>query len=141
LSPLPTGTVTLLFTDLEGSTSLIRVLGDRYGDLLSDQRRLLRGVVERHGGSEVDTAGDGSFAAFPTARDGLAAAVAAQRAMAEHPWPAEAVVRMRMALHTGEPRQAERGYHGLGVHLAALPVPVRAGRPDPALGVDPGCDR
>jgi len=119
LSALPTGTVTLLFTDLEGSTSLIRVLGDRYGDLLNDQRRLLRGVVEQHGGSEVDTAGDGSFAAFPTARDGVAAAVAAQRAMAEHPWPAEAVVRMRMALHTGEPRQAERGYHGLGVHLAA----------------------
>ena len=119
MSALPTGTVTLLFTDLEGSTSLIRVLGDRYGDLLNDQRRLLRAVVERHGGSEVDTAGDGSFAAFPTARDGVAAAVAAQRAMVEHPWPAEAVVRMRMALHTGEPRLAERGYHGLGVHLAA----------------------
>jgi DNA-binding NarL/FixJ family response regulator/class 3 adenylate cyclase len=119
LSALPTGTVTLLFTDLEGSTGLIRVLGDRYGDLLSDQRRLLRDVVERHGGSEVDTAGDGSFAAFPTARDGVAAAVAAQRAMAAHPWPPEAVVRMRMALHTGEPRRAEQGYHGLGVHLAA----------------------
>jgi DNA-binding NarL/FixJ family response regulator/class 3 adenylate cyclase len=119
LSALPTGTVTLLFTDLEGSTGLIRQLGDRYGDLLGDHRRLLRDVVARHGGSEVDTAGDGNFIAFPTARDGVAAAVDAQRAMADHPWPAEAVVRVRMALHTGEPRLAEQGYHGLGVHLAA----------------------
>jgi DNA-binding NarL/FixJ family response regulator/class 3 adenylate cyclase len=119
LSALPTGTVTLLFTDLEGSTGLIRQLGDRYGDLLGDHRRLLRGVVARHGGSEVDTAGDGNFIAFPTARDGVAAAVDAQRAMADHSWPAEAVVRVRMALHTGEPRLAEQGYHGLGVHLAA----------------------
>ena len=119
MSALPTGTVTLLFTDLEGSTGLIRELGDRYGDLLNDHRRLLRDVVAQHGGSEVDTAGDGSFVAFPTARDGVAAAVAAQQAMADHPWPAEAVVRMRMALHTGEPRLAEQGYHGLGVHLAA----------------------
>jgi DNA-binding NarL/FixJ family response regulator/class 3 adenylate cyclase len=119
LSALPTGTVTLLFTDLEGSTGLIRQLGDRYGDLLSDQRRLLQNVVARHGGSQVDTAGDGNFIAFPTARDGVAAAVDAQRAMAGYPWPAEAVVRMRMALHTGEPRLAEQGYHGLGVHLAA----------------------
>jgi class 3 adenylate cyclase len=119
LSALPTGTVTLLFTDLEGSTGLIRQLGDRYGDLLHDHRRLLHNVVARHGGSEVDAAGDGNFIAFPTARDGVAAAVEAQRAMADHPWPPEAVVRVRMALHTGEPRLAEQGYHGLGVHLAA----------------------
>jgi DNA-binding NarL/FixJ family response regulator/class 3 adenylate cyclase len=119
LSSLPTGTVTLLFTDLEGSTGLIRQLGDRYGAVLGDHRRLLRDVVARHGGSEVDTAGDGSFIAFPTARDGVTAAVDVQRAMAGHPWPAEAMVRVRMALHTGEPRLAEQGYHGLGVHLAA----------------------
>jgi class 3 adenylate cyclase len=116
---LPTGTVTLLFTDLEGSTGLLRELGDRYGDLLNDHRRLLRDVVTGHGGSEVDTAGDGSFAAFTSARDGVAAAVEAQQAMAEHVWPADSVVRMRMALHTGEPRLAEEGYHGIGVHLAA----------------------
>jgi DNA-binding NarL/FixJ family response regulator/class 3 adenylate cyclase len=119
LSALPTGTVTLLFTDLEGSTGLIRQLGDRYGDLLHDHRLLMRHVVAHHGGSEVDTAGDGNFIAFPTARDGVSAAVDAQRAMADHPWPANAVVRVRMALHTGEPRLAEQGYHGLGVHLAA----------------------
>jgi DNA-binding NarL/FixJ family response regulator/class 3 adenylate cyclase len=119
MSDFPTGTVTLLFTDLEGSTGLLRELGERYGELLEDHRRLLRGIVAGHGGREVDTIGDGSFAAFPTARDGIAAAVDAQRAMAGHEWPGGAVVRMRVALHTGEPRLAEQGYHGLGVHLAA----------------------
>jgi len=119
MSEFPTGTVTLLFTDLEGSTGLLRELGERYGALLDDHRRLLRGIVDSHGGREVDTSGDGSFAAFPTARDGVAAAVDAQRAMAAHPWPDDALVRMRVALHTGEPRLAEQGYHGLGVHLAA----------------------
>jgi DNA-binding NarL/FixJ family response regulator/class 3 adenylate cyclase len=119
MSTLPTGTVTLLFTDVEGSTGLIRQVGDRYGEILSDQRRLLRDAVAGHGGQEVDTAGDGSFVAFPSARDGVAAAVAAQRAMATHRWPGDVAVRTRMALHTGEPRRAEQGYHGLGVHLAA----------------------
>jgi DNA-binding NarL/FixJ family response regulator/class 3 adenylate cyclase len=119
MSTLPTGTVTLLFTDVEGSTGLIRQVGDRYGEILSDQRRLLRDAVAGHGGQEVDTAGDGSFVAFASARDGVAAAVAAQRAMATHRWPGDVAVRTRMALHTGEPRRAEQGYHGLGVHLAA----------------------
>ena len=119
MADLPTGTVTLMFTDLEGSTNLIRKLGDRYGDLLADHRRLLREVVEGHGGREVDTSGDGSFIAFPSARDGVAAAVAAQQAMAGHDWPEDAPVLTRMALHTGEPRRAEEGYHGMGVHLAA----------------------
>jgi class 3 adenylate cyclase len=106
---LPTGTVTLLFTDLEGPTSLIRQVGDRYGEILDEHRRILRGVVAGHGGHEVDTSGDGSFVAFASARDGVAAAVAAQRAMAGHIWPGDAVVRTRMALHAGEPRQAEEG--------------------------------
>jgi DNA-binding NarL/FixJ family response regulator/class 3 adenylate cyclase len=119
MSTLPTGTVTLLFTDVEGSTGLIRQVGDRYGEILSDQRRLLRDAVAGHGGQEVDTAGDGCFVAFASARDGVAAAVAAQRAMATHRWPGDVAVRTRMALHTGEPRRAEQGYHGLGVHLAA----------------------
>ena len=119
MADLPTGTVTLMFTDLEGSTNLIRKLGDRYGGLLADHRRLLREVVDGHGGREVDTSGDGSFIAFPSARDGVAAAVAAQQAMAEYDWPDDAPVLTRMALHTGEPRRAEEGYHGMGVHLAA----------------------
>ena len=127
MSDLPTGTVTLLFTDVEGSTSLIREVGDRYGEILDEHRRLLRGVVAGHGGHEVDTTGDGSFVAFASARDGVAAAVAAQRAMAGHSWPGDAVVRTRMALHTGEPRRAEEGYHGIGVHLAARLCQAGAG--------------
>ena len=119
MTELPIGTVTLMFTDLEGSTRLVQKLGDRYGDLLADHRRLLRGVVAGHGGQEVDTTGDGSFIAFASARDAVAAAVAAQRAVASHDWPDDAAVLTRMALHTGEPRRAEEGYHGLGVHLAA----------------------
>ncbi len=127
MSDLPTGTVTLLFTDVEGSTGLIRQVGDRYGEILDEHRRLLRGAVAGHGGHEVDTSGDGSFVAFASARDGVAAAVAAQRAMAGHSWPGDAVVRTRMALHTGEPRRAEEGYHGLGVHLAARLCQAGAG--------------
>ena len=119
MTELPTGTVTLMFTDLEGSTGLIRKLGDRYGEVLDDHRRLLRAVAAQHGGAEVDTSGDGQFIAFPSARDGLAAAVAAQRAVAGHDWPDDAAVLTRMALHTSEPRRGEEGYHGLGVHLAA----------------------
>jgi DNA-binding NarL/FixJ family response regulator/class 3 adenylate cyclase len=124
---LPTGTVTLLFTDVEGSTSLIRQVGDRYGEILDEHRRLLRGAVAGHGGHEVDTSGDGSFVAFASARDGVAAAVAAQRAMAGHSWPGDAFVRTRMALHTGEPRRAGEGYHGIGVHLAARLCQAGAG--------------
>jgi DNA-binding NarL/FixJ family response regulator/class 3 adenylate cyclase len=127
MSALPTGTVTLLFTDLEGSTSLIRQVGDRYGEILNDQRRLLRDAVSGHGGQEVDTSGDGSFAAFASARDGVSAAVAAQRAMAAHRWPGDVAVRTRMALHTGEPRRADQGYHGLVVHLAARLCQAGAG--------------
>jgi DNA-binding NarL/FixJ family response regulator/class 3 adenylate cyclase len=127
MSDLPTGTVTLLFTDLEGSTGLIRTLGDRYGEVLDDHRRLLTGIVAEHGGWEVDTAGDGSFVAFTSAREGVAAAVAAQRAVTSHDWPGESAVRTRMALHTAEPRRAEKGYHGLGVHLAARLCQAGAG--------------
>lgn len=93
MSELPTGTATLLFTDVEGSTGLIRQVGDRYGEILDDHRRLLRAVAAGHGGQEVDTSGDGSFIAFASARDGVAAAVAAQRAVAGHNWPGNAVVR------------------------------------------------
>jgi DNA-binding NarL/FixJ family response regulator/class 3 adenylate cyclase len=127
LSNLPTGTVTLLFTDVEGSTGLIRQVGDLYGEILAEHRRILRGAVAGHGGHEVDTTGDGSFVAFASARDGVAAAVAAQREMAAHSWPGDADVRTRMALHTGEPRRADEGYHGLGVHLAARLCQAGAG--------------
>ena len=84
---LPTGTVTFLFSDIEGSTPLLQHLGDRYADVLADHRRLLRAAFQAAGGHEVDTAGDGFFVAFHRATDAAAAAVAAQRAMATHPWP------------------------------------------------------
>ncbi len=85
MADLPTGTVTFLFTDLEGSTRLLRHLGDRYADVLRESRRLLRTAVFSQGGREVDTQGDGCFFAFPRARDALSAAVAALRAMQRYP--------------------------------------------------------
>jgi len=116
---LPTGTVTFLFTDIEGSTRLLSDLGDRYADVLANQHTLLQGIFQQHGGQVVDTQGDAIFVAFPRAKDALAAAVAAQRALARHRWPGEAEVRVRMGLHTGEPLRTEPSYVGMDVHRAA----------------------
>jgi class 3 adenylate cyclase len=116
---LPQGTVTFLFTDVEESTDLTRRLGERYAGVLSDSRRLLREAIADHGGVEVDTAGDGLFAVFERARDAVLAAAAAQRSHAEHPWPGEENVRLRMALHTAEPHVWDEGYTGLGLTRAA----------------------
>jgi class 3 adenylate cyclase len=115
---LPSGTVTFLFTDIEGSTRLLQELGDRYGDVVRDHRRIVREHFGAHGGSEVDTQGDAFFYSFPRAKDAVAGAVAAQRALAEHDWPGGAV-RVRMGLHTGEPTVGEEGYLGLDVVRAA----------------------
>ena len=119
MESLPTGTVTFLFTDIEGSTRLLQQLGDRYADILGAYRRLLRAVVQEQGGREVDTQGDAFFFAFPRARDALASAVAAQQSITDHPWPDGGPVRVRMGLHTGEPLSAESGYVGMDVHRAA----------------------
>jgi predicted ATPase/class 3 adenylate cyclase len=116
---LPTGTITLLFTDIEGSTRLVQQLGPRYADVLADQRRLLRAAFDEHGGREVDTEGDAFFVAFPRAAAALLCATQAQRALSAHRWPDDAAVRVRMGLHTGEPRLASGGYVGLDVHRAA----------------------
>jgi predicted ATPase/class 3 adenylate cyclase len=116
---LPTGTVTLLFTDIEGSTRLLQQLGSRYTEVLADQRRILRAAFAAHSGHEVDTEGDAFFVAFPRAAAALACAFEAQRALAAHPWPDGAAVRVRMGLHTGEPRLAGGNYVGLDVHRAA----------------------
>ena len=113
MSALPTGTVTLLFTDLEGSTSLIRVLGDRYGDLLNDQRRLLRAVVEQHGGSEVDTAGDGFFVRFDGPARGVRFAEACVQAM--HGLDLE----IRAGVHTGEIGSIDGKAGGIAVVIGA----------------------
>ena len=116
---LPTGTVTLLFTDVEGSTELLRRLGPSYGDVLATHRRLLREAMAEHGGAEVDTQGDAFFFAFPTAAGAVHAAADAQRALAAEAWPDDDPVRVRMGIHTGEPEQQETGYVGLDVHQAA----------------------
>jgi len=116
---LPEGTVTLLFTDIEGSTRLLAQLGDRYGDVLDEHRRILRGAFTEHGSQEVDSQGDAFFVAFRRAGDAAAAAVAAQRSLAGHAWPKEVTLRIRMALHTGEPNLASGRYVGLDVHRAA----------------------
>jgi class 3 adenylate cyclase len=119
MAALPGGTVTFLFTDIEGSTRLLQQLGDDYGDVVRDHRRLLREHLGERGGTEVDTQGDAFFYSFPRARDAVAGAVAAQRALAEHEWPDGAEVKVRMGLHTGEPSVGEEGYLGLDVVRAA----------------------
>ena len=116
----PTGTVTLLFTDIEGSTNLLqRIGGEQYAVVLAEQRELLRHVFHAFDGHEVDTQGDAFFVAFARATDAVSAAVAAQRALFTHAWPEGVTVRVRMGLHTGEPVLATEGYVGLDVHHAA----------------------
>jgi class 3 adenylate cyclase len=116
---LPGGTVTFLFSDIEGSTRLLQELGDGYGQVVADHRRLLRDVFQSAGGSEVDTQGDAFFYSFPRARDAVRAAVDGQRALATHEWPGSAEVLVRMGLHTGEPTVGDEGYVGLDVVRAA----------------------
>src|SRR5438105_10050792 len=116
---LPRGTVTLLFTDMEGSTRLLQQLGERYADLLEEYRHLLRAALGRWNGHEVDTQGDAFFVAFARATDAVSDAVVAQRALASHVWPDGVVVRVRMGIDTGEPTLSSEGYTGLDVHLAA----------------------
>ena len=116
---LPVGTITLLFTDIEGSTHLLQQLGDRYANLLTEYRHLLRTTFDEYHGHEVDTQGDAIFAAFARASDAFLATVAAQRALAVHSWPGAVTVRVRMGLHTGEPSRVAEGYVGLDVHYAA----------------------
>ena len=116
---LPNGTVTLLFSDIEGSTRLLQQLGNRYADVLMEYRQVLRSACQQWNGYEVDTQGDAFFAAFVRARDAILAAVDIQRTLAAHSWPEGATVRARIGLHTGEPSIAAEGYVGLDVHYAA----------------------
>src|SRR5512133_1911055 len=116
----PRGTVTFLFTDVEGSTSLLKHLRDGCGVVLSEHARLLREAFAAHGGEEVDTQGDGFFYVFSRARDAAAAASDGQRALAAHGWPEGAEFRVRIGMHTGEPVLSDEGrYHGMGVHRTA----------------------
>ena len=109
----PSGTVTFLFTDIEGSTKLLHELGDDYAGALSEHRRALRAAFEANSGVEVDTQGDAFFVAFSRARDALAAAREGQEALGDGP------VRVRMGVHTGEPLVTDEGYVGIDVHRAA----------------------
>ncbi len=119
LRNLPRGTVTLLFTDIEGSTRLLQQLGDRYASVLTECRHLLRAAFQHWSVHEVDTQGDAFFVAFARSTDAISAAVDAQRALARHTWPEGTLVRVRMGLHTGEPELTPEGYVGLDVHHAA----------------------
>jgi len=120
MSALPGGTVTFVFTDIEGSTRLLQELGDvAYGEVSGEHRRIVRETFAAHGGTEIDTQGDAFFFSFPRARDAVAAAVDAQRGLRDHAWPEGKEVRVRMGLHTGEPHVGEEGYLGLDVVRAA----------------------
>ena len=123
----PEGIVTFVFTDIEGSTTLLKTLGDAYADVTATHRAIIRETFTQRGGVEIDTQGDAFFFAFARARDAVAASVEAQRAHAAHAWPERVDVRMRMGLHTGEPAVGEEGYHGLDVVRAARLCSAAAG--------------
>jgi ABC-type oligopeptide transport system substrate-binding subunit/class 3 adenylate cyclase/ABC-type transporter Mla MlaB component len=116
---LPSGTVTFLFTDIEGSTELLKQLGDGYADLLEEQRKIVRACFQKFDGKEVDTQGDSFFLSFPRATQAISAAIEMQRAIQNHKWPEGVEVRLRMGLHTGEPLTWAEGYVGIDVHRAA----------------------
>ena len=116
---LPTGTVTLLLSDIEGSTRLLDTLGESYAGLLATHRELIREAVAAQEGVEVDAVGDSVLAAFQSAKGGLLAASAAQRALVSHSWPEGLEVRVRMGVHTGQPARTQDGYVGLDVHRCA----------------------
>jgi YVTN family beta-propeller protein len=119
MTELPSGAVTFLFTDIEGSTRLVKQLRDRYGQVLADHQRLLRSAFEAHRGHEIDTQGDSFFVAFASARDALLAAVEGQLALLSHHWPEGVVVKVRMGVHTGQTVARDGRYTGLAVHRAA----------------------
>ncbi len=116
---LPTGTVTLLFTDIEGSTALLELLGDAYGDVLALHHATLRKIWTSHRGVEVKTDGDAFFVAFDAATDAVAAAQAGREALSTAAWPEGVELRVRMGIHTGEPRVRDDDYWGSDVHYAA----------------------
>ena len=114
-----TGTVTFVFSDLEGSTSLLATLRQAYVGVLEDYYRLVGSAFGEKGATEIDRAGDGLFYSFPSARAAVTATVAAQRALAGHDWPSGLSVRARMGIHTGEPTLSTTGFSGMDVHRAA----------------------
>src|SRR5919206_95939 len=140
MTDLPTGTVTFLFTDIEGSTGLLQALGDRYPAVLDEHAAILRQSVADHGGVEVSTHGDAFFVVFPSPAGAVRAAVAAQQALAGHDWSPAPPLRVRMGVHTGEGTRGGDDYVGLDVHRAAriAAAPHRGaggpGKPPPGPG-------
>jgi class 3 adenylate cyclase len=119
VASLPRGTVTFVMTDIEGSTELLRALGDGYAKLLREVRTLIRAGVRMAGGHEVDARADEFFAAFRRPGHALVAAVAIQRGLRERTWPDGTEVRVRIGIHTGRTTLAETGYVGIAVHTAS----------------------
>jgi predicted ATPase/class 3 adenylate cyclase len=115
----PTGVVTFVFTDIEGSTVLLRALGEAYDDVLLEHRALIRAAFSQHGGREIDTQGDAVFTAFERPAGAVTAAAEAQRAIGQHAWPEGARLRVRMGVHSSPARSGPEGYVGLGVHRGA----------------------
>jgi predicted ATPase/class 3 adenylate cyclase len=126
--PMPSGWVTFLFTDIEGSTHLLQRLRDRYGVLLDAHRRLIWDAIAGHGGREFGTQGDAVFAAFAQPADAVWAALSAQRALAHYPWPPGFEIHVRMGIHTGEATLDPGGYVGIGVHEVARICSAAHGR-------------
>jgi class 3 adenylate cyclase/CheY-like chemotaxis protein len=119
MAELPTGTVTFLFTDVEGSTALAHKLAHDFQDVLVEHRSLVRSAVAERNGVEIDVRGDEFFVAFDDAAAAVHAAIAAQRAISSHTWPQDAELRIRMGMHTGEAIYADKDYLGIDVHKAA----------------------
>ena len=119
MTDLPSGAVTFVFTDIEGSTRLVRQLRGRYAEVLGEHQRLLREAFAQHGGYEIDTQGDAFFYAFPSAHEAVLAAVEGQRALSGYPWPEDTDVKVRIGIHTGQAAPVDGRYTGLAVHRAA----------------------
>jgi class 3 adenylate cyclase len=119
MSGLPAGAVTFLFSDIEGSTRLVKALRERYSQVIAEYRRLVRAALAAHGGREVDTQGDGFFVAFGGATQAGLCALDIQRALAAHRWTGGAQVRVRIGIHTGQAVSDRGAYTGLAVHRAA----------------------
>jgi YVTN family beta-propeller protein len=119
MAELPSGAVTFLFSDIEGSTRLVKQLRERWGQVVAEHQRLLREAFRNHNGYEVDTQGDSFFVAFASARDAVLAAVEGQLAILSHPWPEGIEMKVRMGVHTGQAVASDGRYTGLAVHRAA----------------------
>jgi class 3 adenylate cyclase len=119
MAELPSGAVTFLFSDIEGSTRLLKVLRDLYPQVLADHRELFRAAIARQAGHEVSTEGDAFFVAFASAKRAVLCALEVQQALAAHEWPDDGRVRVRMGIHTGQAVPDQGDYTGMAVHRAA----------------------